>query len=319
MPLPIAAAALGQSGDEPNPAELGDGVTIAVVDSGLAGARGPDNDALWGNAKPAPRSGDPSAQYYLGPAAGHGTFISDLIHQVSPGASVVNIKVAGPDGGCTERMIVDRIRRAMSLHPQIVNLSLGMYGLRLRDLADYDPDKRDDDVDTASGSGGASEDERGTVAPILLQAAIEELLAREIVVVASAGNCDSTDEMYPAAFPGVIGVAALTADRRRWDHSNFGPWVRASARGTHLCARFVKGDEDPAFETDGRPEHFIGLAEWSGTSFAAPLVAAQIAAVADLKRGVSVPAAAQQVLRGRPAPDWGCGAYVHVRLPGQQT
>lgn len=80
------------------------------------------------------------------------------------------------------------------------------------------------------------------------------------VVVAAAGNEGSSRQFFPAAFDHVVGVAALDAKQQRARFSNHGGWVDACAVGTGVVAPFISG-----------------WVRWSGTSFAAPLVAAAIA------------------------------------------
>lgn len=277
---------------------LGRGVRVLVVDTGLAlgttsGAtcEPGHEDLLLGNGT------------LLGSAAGHGTFISALVKAVAPGASVDNVKVFNPMGWCEESQIADALLAAAQgpNPPHVINLSLGMHGLRV----DVKPPGR--------------EDERITLPPVTLLRAVRDvhaILGPDVAIVASAGNSDSTDKMYPAAFKEVVGVAALECEGRRWPFSNHGDWVDASALGSRLRTEFVTGDEDPQFDPDGNAEHFEGQAEWSGTSFAAPIVAAQIAIV-KAAGGLSAQLAQQIVLQSScPAVDPGCGVWVRATIPG---
>lgn len=50
-------------------------------------------------------------------------------------------------------------------------------------------------------------------------------------LVAAAGNEPTGQPLYPAALPGVLAVAALTADGNVWDQSNYGPFVKLAAPG----------------------------------------------------------------------------------------
>lgn len=315
-----------EGGPKPTPVpgteDLGAGVQVVVIDTGLAQSGAGfasmcdvalDEDALIGEAP------------HLGPAAGHGTFISSLVKLIAPGANVRNIKVAEPIGVCTEEDVVDALLRAAQLTdpspPDIINLSLGTHV-----LAVDAPKGPGDPADLDEQEPGADRRRRGldrntlpAVGPLTLQQAVDEVLdlIPGVVIVASAGNSDCTDPMYPAAFDNVVGVAALECEGRRWMLSNHGPWVDASALGHRLRAEFVSGDEDPDYDPDRQAETFVGEAEWSGTSFAAPVVAAQIAIV---KAAAGVTAQrAWEIVRdsSRPAPDPGCGKWVRAAIPGQ--
>jgi Subtilase family len=119
------------------------------------------------------------------------------------------------------------------------------------------------------------------------------------VIVSPAGNQGSYFRRYPAAlgsvdperaaFREVIGVGSLEPCAKEGSYfSNFGrredPWVSCSAVGEGVVSTFLPVDIEP--EDDpwplGRPpgpHNFSvnGWAEWQGTCFAAPKVAAAIA------------------------------------------
>ncbi|HTU28744.1 MAG TPA: S8 family serine peptidase [Solirubrobacteraceae bacterium] len=98
-----------------------------------------------------------------------------------------------------------------------------------------------------------------------------------VAVVTPAGNEDSAHPYWPAALPGVIGVAATNRrGRSKARFSNWGSWLDCCARGEQVVSAYIHwagrvegdGDEIEAFE---------GWARWDGTSFAAPKVSAAIA------------------------------------------
>ena len=121
--------------------------------------------------------------------------------------------------------------------------------------------------------GGYTEDD---AAPPALVRALRRLKPGT-VVVAAAGNNSSSRPFWPAALKNVIAVGALDTRHGRAEpaaFSNFGWWVDVSAPGAGLIGPYVTGEWQlsPGLAS----ETFDGWACWSGTSFAAPLVAAEI-------------------------------------------
>jgi thermitase len=108
------------------------------------------------------------------------------------------------------------------------------------------------------------------------------LVRREIgkysdaVVVAAAGNQATSREFWPAALPEVVGVAATGPDGQLAEFSNHGPWVDAAAPGVDVVSSFVHLQAGGRSAPDTEIRDY-GFARWSGTSFAAPLIAAEIA------------------------------------------
>jgi hypothetical protein len=109
-------------------------------------------------------------------------------------------------------------------------------------------------------------------------------------VVAPAGNQNCTVPQFPAAFNAkyhnVIGVGSVDADGNRSTFSNHGPWVSCCTEGEDVVSTFISGwhgeteEQEPegALGAGTRPvKNFEGWASWSGTSFAAPKVAAELA------------------------------------------
>ena len=116
----------------------------------------------------------------------------------------------------------------------------------------------------------------------------------ETVVVACAGNFSSDRPFWPAALKRVVAVASLDAKGLdRAEFSNYGWWVDACTVGEGVVSSFFNFDGPVG--ASPTPEDFTGYATWSGTSFAAPRVAAAIAARA-AARDVPAAAAAAELL-----------------------
>lgn len=97
-----------------------------------------------------------------------------------------------------------------------------------------------------------------------LKDALAEAQDAGVVLVASAGNEGANKKHYPAAYEGVLGVASVDANDQRSDFSTYGRFVRLVAPGRGIRSAYWTG----------------GYASWSGTSFAAPFVAAEAAEIA---------------------------------------
>jgi hypothetical protein len=101
----------------------------------------------------------------------------------------------------------------------------------------------------------------------LLQDAIKDARQRGIIVVAAAGN-DNNDLLpqFPSSMEEVLAVAAIDLESKKAAFSNFGKHIDVCAPGVKLISAYPN-------------ERAGGYAVWSGTSFAAPLAAAEAALV----------------------------------------
>jgi Subtilase family len=232
----------------------GAGVLIGVCDTGLlassvgfpwlANVTGVDDPLgpLLAGVPPIPPGLHAIPQY-----TGHGTFVAGVASCQAPGAGIYVYGDIVTGGGVLETTIVNRLTALLATTAglNVVNLSAGGYTRH-----DFLPLSF-----TVLDLGG-------------------------VTLIAAAGNDATHRKFWPAAFPWAVGVGALGADQRNraW-FSNYGDWVNVYAPGEGLVNAYATGvyayQEPPK-----RPAQqiFDGMARWSGTSFAAPLVAGLIAA-----------------------------------------
>lgn len=89
-----------------------------------------------------------------------------------------------------------------------------------------------------------------------MDAAVQNAVANNVVVVAAAGNDNSQQVQYPGALTPAIAVAAVTDQDTRASFSNYGSWVDVAAPGVNIYSTWRNG-----YRYD------------SGTSMATPMVA----------------------------------------------
>jgi hypothetical protein len=259
----------------------GESVKIAVLDTGV-------NDHPWfaGRVQCDPNAADdldPDGNGALAMQAGHGTFIAGIVERYAPGADVDCRRVLSSNGHVDDLDLAKKVWECR--HADIISLSLG----------------------------GPTHDDVGLPA-------LEAVLARcravnpNLVVVASAGNASTDRPFFPAASKGVIGVAALDDRGNRAPFSNYGWWVDACAPGHRALSTYPVAAASSAAAGLTTPDghslaDFNGWARWSGTSFAAPVVAAAIAA--SMSAGVSAREAAQRLLTAA-ASTWRPGLGVTI-------
>ena len=99
-----------------------------------------------------------------------------------------------------------------------------------------------------------------------LHDAIDYAYSQGVIVVAAAGNYNSSIVRYPAAFSNVISVAATNTIDNRWYYSSYGNWVDITAPGVDILSLLAEG------LIMGTPYN-DSLTFLSGTSTACPHVA----------------------------------------------
>ena len=266
-------------------------VTVAVLDTGIYASARTDGwlSGLENSATRDPLDVLPAPNKLLDVAAGHGTFIAGVVAQVDPALRIEVRRVLDTDGIASEVdvavALVQVVRDLLQLNGRlVVNLSLGTETL---------------------------EDQP----PVALATALElvreheDSIGGEVLIVTAAGNDSWDRRCWPAAFAEhddkVVAVAALDLDLTPADWSTYGSWVTCSTVGEAVVSTFVHGREDPQIDPDAESFPPDAWAYWSGTSFAAPRVAAEIASRAH-GSGSSLAAALHDLLAtGQPTPGYG--------------
>ncbi|WP_334521884.1 type VII secretion-associated serine protease mycosin [Streptomyces sp. B21-105] len=199
----------------------GEGVTVAVVDTGV----NPDNPDLKGRVLPgkdlAPdQPGDEHTDY-----EGHGTGMAGLIagtgaygggngaFGLAPGAKILPIRLPNAETAANlaeaekrfNKAVAPAIRYAADKGARVINISQG-----------------------------------ATEGSPQLTAAVKYALGKGSLIFAGVGNDGggANEVMYPAATPGVVGVAAVGKDLRRTAESEHGSQVDMAAPGedmVHAC------------------------------------------------------------------------------------
>lgn len=224
----------------------GQGVTIAVIDTGVA-INHPD---LKDNLVPGYNAITQSeAAVAIQDNNGHGTHVAGIaaagkndvgIVGVAYQAKIMPIKVMNSTGEGNDDVIADGIVWAADHGAKILNLSFGSEG----DLSSSD----------------------------ILRTALAYAYNKGGLMVAAAGNYDSENESnpgvsYPASDPAVLAVAATDNTNNVADYSVTGPEIDLAAPGDSITSDWWSKAQG------------VGYAEASGTSMASPFVAGEAALV----------------------------------------
>ncbi|MEU6996969.1 S8 family serine peptidase [Nonomuraea sp. NPDC046570] len=184
----------------------GEGVTVAVVDSGIDLTHPQIRVAGKGDFT---RTGHRDC-------VGHGTAVAGIIaalhykdvlfHGVAPGVKLLSLKQTNSERGDV-RLLARAIRAAAELDADVINVSA----------------KANDHPD--------------------LRAAVEFALSKDVVIVAAAGNKTAEDgtpvRAYPASYEGVLSVGSATSDGRVADSSNPITPVSVLAPGQNLSSTWT--------------------------------------------------------------------------------
>lgn len=241
---------------DPMPAQK-DKVRVAVVDTGLW------MEAIDSDASPWLESddvfADPSDEEQVSataihPYAGHGTFVAGVISCLAPETRIEVEGALTKGGAIWESKIARQLDQALDddHHPQLISIS----------------------------AGTQTYNDRPPLSFAMLGVKYRLAERDDVLVVAAAGNNATSERFWPAAFSWAVSVGSVDPDRAVSDFSNYGQkWVTVYARGRDLVNAFPRGTykcyEPPHI---GQVRKFDGLAQWSGTSFSAPIVTGLIAA-----------------------------------------
>lgn len=217
-------------------------VIVAVVDTGvflahpdLAGnliagydfisdpARSNDGDGIDSNPD------DPGDASVAGQSSYHGTHVAGTVAAATNNTSgvagvswvskIMPIRVLGKGGG-TSFDIVQGIR----------------YAARLSNNSGTLPPQRADVINLSLGGGGFSQTEQDEYTAVRNTGTI---------VIAAAGNENTSALSYPASYNGVVSVSAVDFNKNKAPYSNFGSAVDVAAPG---------GDTSADRNSDGRPD-----------------------------------------------------------------
>ena len=244
-------------------------VTVALLDTGL-------DPHPWFAGRPwlsewglSPEVLDPECVRDRDRQAGHGTFVAGVLLRHAPGVTIRHhrsLSSLGLTDDITVAAALRQLRQQAVAHGSAIDVIVVTAGCQTAD--DRCPPVLRQEIGRWTGT----------------------------VVVASAGNNGTSRPCWPAALPSVIAVAANDADGTIAAFSNRGDWVDAAAPGVDVVSSYVRlmpGEEGVA---PGTTTRVYGTARWSGTSFAAPRIAAEVARL----RHAGVPADTARAMVRRP-------------------
>lgn len=254
---------------------------VALLDSGVGPHPWlPDDVVRRASGVPTPPREDPLAGEIDGDTS-HGTFMAGLVRQACPDADLLSIPITRGDGAVSESELTEAL----------IALAIGQADAP----AKSDPGGIVDVVVLPFGYYH----ELPELADPPLTAALQALARRGVLVVTGSGNDGTARPMLPGALAEpsrwrpdevpLLCVGAQNPDRRSVAlFSNAGPWVTlyrpAAALVSTTPTVFADPESDPSSTRDAGirstidPDDFsAGFATWSGTSFAAAVVAGELA------------------------------------------
>jgi type VII secretion-associated serine protease mycosin len=251
------------------PQTRGRGVKVAVVDSGVSATHPQLRGHVLTGVSVIPGGGSATSD-----CVGHGTIVAGIIagqgengtgfHGVAPDATIVPIKTLEnldvQEG--LEPRIASGIRAAVDQGAKVINLSL-----------------------TTTNDSAQ------------IRSAIEYAEAADVVVVAAGGNQaeQGNQKQYPAAYPGVLAVAAIKKDGTRANFSEIADYVAVAAPGADIVGPSGAGS---GYVADQK----------GGTSYAAPYVSGVVALVRSYYPHLNAKEVIQRVIQTADRPGTGPNA-----------
>ncbi|MEO6024886.1 MAG: S8 family serine peptidase [Burkholderiales bacterium] len=239
-----------------------------------------DNDGRDANPE------DPGDGLRAGESSYHGTHVAGTIAAetntdgkgvagIAWNAKIMPLRVLGTKGG-TDVDIIEAIK----------------FAARLDTAPIPSPPVKADVINMSLGGAGRSQ---------TTQDVITNARAAGVIIVAAAGNDNSSELFYPASYDGVISVSAVTYDLKRAPYSNFGTKIDIAAPGGDTSADlngdgFADGILSTLKDDSSTPARF-NYVFYQGTSMASPHIAGVIALMRGLNPGLT-PEDVDQLIEG---------------------
>lgn len=195
---------------------------------------------------------------------GHGTHVAGTVAAITNNARAVAGVAGGfsngnnSDPGNGVKIMALRIgyrARVQGIITGIVRMDWAAEAMTyVADLADANDPNR---VNVAAINSSWGSSNTGGI-----DAAVDNLLAHDVMIIHAAGNSDANSPGYLGAKDGVMNVAATNINAQGASFTNYGFWVDVAAPGVDIVSTYANPDDpDPN-------NHYVAV--MSGTSMSAP-------------------------------------------------